>query len=155
MPLTVSQIAERVIGADETRKAALIERVRHWTREGLLTPEGDRNPGTGVHRSYDNSIVYDVAILCALADQGLTVGRQRLLMVATVHVQKAKKLWAKKGKSAKMLYLEIANFGDPNPQSATEAIFLHEGSGDLIHPRADSSFVLNVSRIFARLDTQK
>jgi hypothetical protein len=154
MPLTVSQIAERVIGTDETRKAALIERMRHWTREGLLSPEGDRNPGTGRHRVYDDSIIFDVAILNALADQGLTVGRQRLLMVTSVLVQQAKKLWASKGKKGRTLYLEIAHFADPNPQGGTEAVFLHVGPDDLIHPRADSSFVLNVSRIFAQLDKQ-
>jgi hypothetical protein len=154
MPLTVSQIANR-IAADGADKAALIERLRHWTREGLLAPSGDRNPGTGRRRLYEDSAVFDAAILNSLADSGFQLVQQRNLLVAmALYVQRAKQDW-KKGKRDPFLFLEIANFGDANPQGGTGAVFLHEGRADLIHPRADSSIVLNLSRIFTRLEKKK
>jgi hypothetical protein len=69
MSLTVGQIAEQLIAlapdAAETR-----ERIRHWTREDLLSPVASHHSGTGRHRKYDASSVYDAAILNAVAQAG-------------------------------------------------------------------------------------
>ena len=69
MPVTVGQIAKqlRTLASDaaETR-----ERIRHWTREDLLSPIASHHSGTGRHRKYDASSVYDAAILNAVAQAG-------------------------------------------------------------------------------------
>ena len=154
MPITVSEIAER-LSDDVSQRAALVERLRHWTREGLLVPMGDRNPGTGRHRVYEDSTAFDAAILNALADQGFQVGRQSYFSVAMGLIDEAKRFWAEKGRSGKTLYLEIANFAKSSiARRENQAVFLHKGRRDLIHSSADSSFALNVSRIFRRLDKQ-
>src|SRR5262245_49858312 len=44
--LSSGEIAERIARAPE-ELPAIRERLRHWTREGLLVPIGDRNPGSG------------------------------------------------------------------------------------------------------------
>jgi DNA-binding transcriptional MerR regulator len=71
MPLTVSEIARRL--ARPERQTTLRERIRHWTREGLVHPIGEKNPGTGRHRLYEESVLVDVAILNALAGLGVQV----------------------------------------------------------------------------------
>lgn len=50
MALTVGDIANRVLGpgAEKTAHAAFVERLRHWTREGLLAPIGEKSPAKGV-----------------------------------------------------------------------------------------------------------
>jgi DNA-binding transcriptional MerR regulator len=71
MPFTVSEIARRL--ASPERQTTLRERIRHWTREGLVHPIGEKNPGTGRHRFYKESVLVDVAILNALAGLGVQV----------------------------------------------------------------------------------
>jgi len=45
MLLTVTQIAQRL--AKPEQQAALRERIRHWTREGLIKPIGEKKPWNG------------------------------------------------------------------------------------------------------------
>jgi DNA-binding transcriptional MerR regulator len=76
MKLTVSEIAEMLEQVPE-RQRTLVERIRHWTREGLLQPIGEKNPGTGRHREYEADIVVYVAVLNLLANLGLQLSHQR------------------------------------------------------------------------------
>jgi hypothetical protein len=46
----------------------VIDRVRNWTKEGLLRPIGAKNPGTGRHRRYSESTLIDALVLHVLAD---------------------------------------------------------------------------------------
>lgn len=70
--ITVKDIATRVArtGGDVARVA---ERIRHWTREGILVPLGERNGGTGNWRTYDSDAIYWAAVLNEMARYGLTV----------------------------------------------------------------------------------
>jgi hypothetical protein len=157
MPLTVSQIAE-LIKRPNAEAVAVIERLRSWTADGLIEPTGDRNPGTGHRRMYDDATAFDAGILNALADLGLPVGRQRYYMVVLDLAQRAKELWEKK--SFATLYLEVADFGDPDIEGGTHAEFLHEGKkrahiGSVIHPRAEASLIVNITRLFARIEKRQ
>jgi DNA-binding transcriptional MerR regulator len=71
--LSVGDIAERLsaLAPDAT---ATVERLRHWTREGLLAPV-DQHRGTGKHRRYNENVAFDAAVLTALADAGLQITR--------------------------------------------------------------------------------
>lgn len=51
----------------------MFERVRHWTREGLLEPAGDKHPGTGRARLYDESALRKAKVLNSLTECGVTV----------------------------------------------------------------------------------
>jgi DNA-binding transcriptional MerR regulator len=146
MALTVADIAE-LIRRPDADKAAVVERIRGWTKEGLLSPAGDRNPGTGRPRLYEESAAYDAAILNAMADVGLHVGQQRYFLVVLNLAQEAKTKWAQ-GK--RRLYLEVADFGRPNPQGQYHAVFLHERIS--MHSRAEASLTVNISRLFARIE---
>jgi hypothetical protein len=64
---TVSQIAERIRATGEAL-GTVTDRVRNWTKEGLLRPIGDKNPGTGRHRRYSEGALIDALVLHVLAD---------------------------------------------------------------------------------------
>jgi DNA-binding transcriptional MerR regulator len=92
--------------------------LRHWTREGLLTPliylsDLGLHPGTGRYRRYDEEQVYRAAVLNALAERGATV---RQLASVTEGLDKLeadeKELWelAKAGKAKQiMLVVPLLN----------------------------------------------
>jgi len=77
--LTVREIAAR-LAAKPKERAALVERIRHWTREGLITPIGEKNPGTGRHRKYPVTVLPDVALLNTLAPVGIQVSTLRHIL---------------------------------------------------------------------------
>jgi DNA-binding transcriptional MerR regulator len=58
----------------------LFERIRHWTREGLLSPAGEKNPGTGRARLYDDDAVRKARVLNSLTECGFTVRHLRAVI---------------------------------------------------------------------------
>ena len=64
---TVSEIAERIRRPHEDLRIAG-DRIRNWTREGLLQPIGEKNPGTGKVRRYPESALIDAALLQVITD---------------------------------------------------------------------------------------
>jgi DNA-binding transcriptional MerR regulator len=64
-----------------------IERIHHWTREGLLEPLGEKNPGRGRIRVYSDDVVYIARALNELADFGVGVA---IMRAALPHIKKAR-----------------------------------------------------------------
>ncbi|MGY4570554.1 hypothetical protein [Bradyrhizobium sp. USDA 3256] len=64
---TVSDIAEIVKKPEEDLREA-ITRIRNWTKERLLTPEGELNPGTGRARLYSAASMESAVLLQFLTD---------------------------------------------------------------------------------------
>jgi hypothetical protein len=64
--LTVGQIAKLVREPVEKPKA-VVDRLRSWTKEGLIKPLGRKRPGRGRKRLYSNRALLDAAILSRLA----------------------------------------------------------------------------------------
>jgi len=147
MPLTVGTIAEqlRTLAPDaaETR-----QRIRHWTREGLLSPIASHHSGTGKHRKYDASSVYDAAILNAVARAGLHVVTQRYLLEALSTARHARQKW-ERSKTRGPLFLEISHqaVGGRDP-----VIAIHEGAVKC-DPAAGLSIVINLAQIFKEVRT--
>jgi DNA-binding transcriptional MerR regulator len=144
--LTVGQIAERLLPF-VSDKAASAERIRHWTRETLMTPVEKHHAGSGKHRRYAESIVTDAAILSVIANAGLHITAHRYLLDALSQVRRALQKW-KPVKSGR-LYLEIAYPKDSGPTFA-----IHEGSVRP-HPNARLSLVLNLTEIFLEIGHAK
>jgi hypothetical protein len=67
MGYTVGELAEKVRRPGENMPA-LLARLRNWTKEGLLVPEGDRNPGAGRSRVYPEKAVAIARAIGVLAD---------------------------------------------------------------------------------------
>jgi hypothetical protein len=147
MPLTVGQIADQLRSlapdAAETR-----ERIRHWTREGLLSPIASHHSGTGKHRKYDASSVYDAAILNAVARAGLHVVTQTLPARGVVRgPPRTTEIGADQNQGT--LFLEISHqaVGGRAP-----VIAIHEGAVKC-DPAAGLSIVINLAQIFKEVQT--
>jgi len=64
---TVTEIAERI--ARKGEKLELVaDRIRNWTKDGLLEPTGDKNPGTGRSRQYPEKALIEAMVLLELMD---------------------------------------------------------------------------------------
>lgn len=77
--ITVSDIARRIQRPGEDQ-ASVVDRLRNWTKEGLLRPVGDKNPGTGRPRRYPEEAVIDALVLSTLTELGIPavkVGQMR------------------------------------------------------------------------------
>lgn len=137
--LTVGGIAEqlRALAPDEE---ASIERIRHWTREGLITPVKTPYAGAGKHRGYDVLSVLDAAILTVIADAGLHIASHKYLQDGLALIRRT--LRRRKPEKSRDLYLEIAYVKDSGP------IFAVHESSVKPHPNARLSIVLNLTDIF-------
>jgi hypothetical protein len=65
--VTVRDIAERIQGTNENL-TNVIDRLRNWTKEGLLAPEGEKHPGTGRTRRYPQAAVAQALLLTVLTE---------------------------------------------------------------------------------------
>jgi DNA-binding transcriptional MerR regulator len=76
--LTVSDLAEALapIAPDV---AGTIQRIRHWTREGVLQPIAFAHSGPGKHRRYSPAAIYSAAVLHVLTIAGLPVSQSQFL----------------------------------------------------------------------------
>jgi hypothetical protein len=64
---TVTEIAERI--APKGEKLDLVaDRIRNWTKDGLLEPTGEKNPGTGRSRQYPEKALIEAMVLLELMD---------------------------------------------------------------------------------------
>lgn len=72
---------------------SIIERIRHWTREGVLQPIASENAAPGKHRHYDKASAYCAKVLNAMADLGLPVSQSRFLADAMQVVNSEAAKW--------------------------------------------------------------
>ncbi|WP_439925297.1 hypothetical protein [Nitrobacter sp. JJSN] len=72
--LTVRDVARRVQRRGEDLEV-VVNRLRNWTKEGLLEFVGDKHPGTGKMRLYSATAIVDAAVLTAFTDLGLAAVR--------------------------------------------------------------------------------
>jgi DNA-binding transcriptional MerR regulator len=86
--------------------------VRHWTRERLLFPSGETNPGIGKHRVYDDAALHDALILDAMTSTGVPIAVQRN-MISKIGEQRQQ--WRigqrKKGEPDLLLVIETYPWG--------------------------------------------
>jgi DNA-binding transcriptional MerR regulator len=68
------------LNAENAAVQPLFERIRHWTREGLLSPAGEKNPGTGRARFYDETEFRKARVLNSLTECGFTVRHLRAVI---------------------------------------------------------------------------
>jgi hypothetical protein len=55
-------------------------RIKHWTRQGLLQPAGEENPGRGRSVEYLEDELRKARVLAALADGGVEIRVMRAVM---------------------------------------------------------------------------
>lgn len=109
--LTVSEIAGRIWRpTDSLTEAQVVERIRGWTKEGLLVPVGDKNPGPGRHRRYPYTAVGEAILLNVLTE---AIGRMQAIKARAFHdvFQAAKEVLAKDATLGKLLVIGLASDG--------------------------------------------
>ncbi len=148
--LTVGQIVER-LGPLAHDASTASERIRHWTREGLLVPVSQLHAGTGKHRAYDASSTFTAAVLIALTIAGLQVISRPYIQAALRETQLAlQKLQQAKSTSRKLplFFLVIAH--DMTRSGGEPSVSLREGIVKY-DPATALTIVINLSEIFAHL----
>jgi hypothetical protein len=149
--LTVGQIVEQLGPVTPDAAAAMSERIRHWTREGLLLPVNQHHAGTGRHRRYSADTSYEAAVLDALANAGLQlVSRpyiQAALSQARAVLQKLRRA-RNAGPKLPLFFLVISH--DTTRIGGEPTVSIHEGI--VKHdPTAEIMIVVNLSQLFLRM----
>lgn len=73
--VTVNDLAATIMRPGEELRVTG-DRIRNWTREGLLSIAGEKNPGTGRARLYKTDALLEAVLLQILADNvGISVGQ--------------------------------------------------------------------------------
>jgi hypothetical protein len=65
--VSVGDIAEKVKRPGEALQTA-IDRVKNWAKEGLIKPEGGKNPGVGRRRQFSHGTLIDAVMIQILTD---------------------------------------------------------------------------------------
>jgi DNA-binding transcriptional MerR regulator len=145
--LTVGGIAEQLRALAPDTEAS-IERIRHWTNQGLITPVKEPHAGTGKHREYDAFSVLEAAILTMIADAGLHIAAHQYLLDGLSQVRGAirKRKVAEGGAD---LFLEISH-----TKAGSPFIAVHEGS-EILNPTARLSILINITQILFDIDKGK
>lgn len=94
--VTVKDIAERIQRRGEPLQAA-VDRLRNWTKEGIIKPEGEKNPGKGRSRQYGQRALFEAAFVQALVEAGLTATNAGILL-EEITPDLSPKVWAAKFK---------------------------------------------------------
>jgi hypothetical protein len=142
--VTVSEIAGRIWRpGDNMTEAQLVERIRAWTKEGLLVPVGEKNPGTGRHRRYPYSAVPEAMLLKVLSD---AIGRMQGIKSRAFGelLQAAKDELANNPAGGKLLIVGLA------PEGGATEINLVQSSGllkVLASSRYEAHFVIDLGKL--------
>jgi hypothetical protein len=142
--ITVSEIAESIRREDENI-TAVVDRLRNWTKEGLLRPLGEKNPGTGRKRHYPETAIIDAMLLTVLTDQ---IG---MAAVKTTRFRKlfaeARRLWSRPPNIQQFAVISLSPaetvVGVSKPENLAN-IFMSDP--DAVH------IVINLNHLFERLN---
>jgi hypothetical protein len=159
--LTVRDIAKRIRRDDEDLEV-VVNRLRNWTKEGLLEFSGDKHPGTGKTRLYPKSAVIDALVLSALTAIGIPAvraGGARPYASVFHFGRQAYRDFPRREAAGEVIFLVVFGaegsvydgVGD-NPHRCT-LIYAPGGRVDLRIPAAqgDATILLNLTTPFRRL----
>jgi hypothetical protein len=141
----VGELADQ-LAAIAPDAAHTTERLRHWTREHLITPIEQHHAGTGKHRGYDGSVApYEAAVLLVLANAGLSLVSRPYLQDALAHVRNAGEKWRRARSAGRKveLFLEVAH-----PAGLEPVAYLHEGR---VEPTAWLSIIIDLVQLFEQV----
>jgi hypothetical protein len=142
--LTVRDIAQRVQRPGEELRTA-VDRVRNWTKEGLLRPVGDIHPGTGRKKQYSEKAAIRAMILQAISDA--TGGRAVYLAHMLDYVEAELRKY--RGQEVIFTLSRKAGGGGKFQIAHWEAKDLGPG---ILESTADFHIILNPNRIFDQMD---
>lgn len=149
--LTVGQIVEQLGAVAPDSAPAMGERIRHWTREGLLVPVDQHHAGTGRHRRYSSDTSYETAVLAALANAGLHLVSRPYIQATLSHARAVLQKWRQAisaGHKPPLFFLVISH--ETTRAGNEPTVSIHEGI--VKHaPTAEITIVVNLSQAFSRV----
>jgi hypothetical protein len=158
-PLTVRDIAKRIRRDDEDLDV-VVNRLRNWTKEGLLQFVGDKHPGTGKTRFYPEYAVIDALVLSALTAIGIPAVRAGSATPYTTVFgfgRHAYQEFPKREAAGEMIFLVVSGaegsvFDGANPNRAS-LTYAPDGQMHFrIHAdQGDATILLNLTNLFRRL----
>jgi hypothetical protein len=145
--LTARDIARRIQRPGEKLQAA-VDRVRNWTKEGIIGPIGDAHPGTGRKKKYSEAAARRAGILQALSDA--TGGAAVFLahMIDDVERELQKSYGVKD-----RLFAISRKFGGGGKFEMSTWETKKFGQG-ILESTADIHIVLNPNRILGRIEQE-
>jgi hypothetical protein len=147
--LTVGRIVEQLSSvAPDT--AAMSERIRHWTREGLLFPIHQSHSGTGRHRGYSPDASYEAAILNALATAGLQVVSRPYIVAALSKGKAALRKWQRARRTGRNLPLFLVICHDMTENDGEPTASIREGNLNF-YTTAEITILINLSQLFSHV----
>ena len=152
MTTLARDIAEQIASSPDGFASAM-DRVRHWTREGLLNLIGDPSPGRGRKRYYDEKALTFARVLNAMANAGFDVSKFKTVTTDNAIGNILDTVWMIRGHIAKeenCRYYITIHYG-PKYGLKGEAI-MEMPSGSLrdrawIGDETEMAIVLNLSAI--------
>jgi hypothetical protein len=145
--LTVGQIVEQLGAVTADSRATTTERIRHWTREGLLVPVDQHHAGTGRHRGYGSDISYEAAVLDTLASAGLHLVSRPYIQTVLSHARAALRDWRQAitaGQKPPLFFLVISH---EKRIGSEPTVSIHEG-GVKDAATAEIMILVNLSQLF-------
>jgi hypothetical protein len=156
----VREIASRIRRDDEDLDA-VINRLRNWTKEGLLAFLGNKHPGTGKSRSYPEYAVIDALVLTALTATGIPAvraGNATPYTTVLSHGRLAYQEFAKREAAGETIFLvvfgaETAVYDGANPNRAALTYVPSDGKMGfrVLAAQGDVSILVNLTNLFRRL----
>jgi hypothetical protein len=143
--ITVSEMAGRIWRpTDNMTEAQLVERIRAWTKEGLLVPVGEKHRGSGRHRRYPYTAVPEAMLLKVLSD---AIGRMQAIKTRAIGdlFQATKEVFAKGSHSGKLLVVGLTPEGSP-----IEIKLIESGKlvGILARFRCEAYLLIDLGKLF-------
>jgi hypothetical protein len=157
--LTVRDIAKRIRRDDEDLEV-VVNRLRNWTKEGLLQFSGNKHPGSGKSRLYPPRAVIDALVLSALTAMGIPAVRiggdagpyASVLNYGLVGYEQ----FQEKEAAAQEIYLLIGADGSIYDDAKPHFVDLCFAKEDIAKTQltavADVMIVLNLSKLFRRIE---
>jgi hypothetical protein len=142
VPLTVNQLASRIC-SDPKKLPVVVERIRNWTRAGLLLPI-ERRPGRGASRLFGDGDLPAAAVLNTLSETAGFTGRE--ILYALQLLPHAADRWRKDRNRQLLLELTwVSLSGTKSPPKFVA--YLREDGEPLTGARV--AIVLSLNPIFA------
>jgi hypothetical protein len=137
-------------GMSGTSDTSLRERIRHWTREGLLHPVKQHHAGTGRHRHYSPVATYEAAVLNAFARAGLHLVSRPYIQAALSQARTVLKKWHLARSAGHKLppFFLVISHKMTSKSEPTASIHEETVKPD---PTADIVIVVNLTQIFSHV----
>jgi hypothetical protein len=148
--ITVSEIAERIRREDEDL-TTVVDRLRNWTKEGLLQPLGKKNPGTGRKRRYPETAIIDALVLSFLTER-TTMTAVKAASIGDFF-EKAREFWHTTPRGEKDQRVFVISFSQ---EETWAGLSTTKGLAALVESKPDEvHIVINLKPLFERLNISR